>query len=513
MNTIHRILQTYFRPLLRQIEASGQAFEASQQRTFRMLMQHVAETQFGKEHSLTKDTTYETFRRNVPVREYNDIQPYIDRLRAGEDYILWDERVHWFAKSSGTSSDRSKFIPITSHNLTHCHYRGFQAMVATYLRNNPDSKMFLGKSLTLGGSVTPNPLTGTGKTQSFSGDLSAILLKNSPAPIEITRTPGRATALIGNFEEKIARICKECSQQNVTNFAGVPSWNLILLNQVMEYNHANNLLDIWPNLELFMHGGTHFEPYREQFRRLIPSDRMHYVENYNASEGYFAFQDEFGDPGMRLALDNGVFYEFIPQDKVEAVLQGDLSHVLPLEAVVTGQSYALVISTDSGLWRYLIGDCVRFVNTHPHKLIITGRTQLFINLFGEELMIGNTEKALSQTCQTTGAVVSEYSVAPMPLDKQGKGGHEWVVEFEQLPEDEDLEAFAGQLDQALCEQNSDYEAKRKGTMNALKLTCVPKGTFYRWMEQRGKTGGQNKVPRLFPERKFVEALKEVASQL
>lgn len=512
MNAIHRILTSYFRPLLRQIEASGKDFEASQQRTFRMLMNHVADTQFGKDHQLTKDTAYEAFRSCVPVREYDDFQPYIHRLLQGEDFLLWDERVRWFAKSSGTSSEKSKHIPITPHNLRHCHYRGFQAMVATYLRNNPDSKMMLGKALTLGGSVVPNPLS-SGDLHSFSGDLSAILLKNSPSLVEIIRTPRRETALVADFETKVERICRECSKANVTNIAGVPSWNLLLLNKVIEYNQAQNLLDVWPNMELFMHGGTHFEPYKEQFRRLIPSDRMHYVENYNASEGYFAFQDDFKDPGMRLALDNGVFYEFIPQDKVEAVLQGDLSHVLPLEAVVTGQSYALVISTDSGLWRYLIGDCVCFVNTRPHKLIITGRTKLFINTFGEELMIGNTEKALSLTCQTTGAVVAEYSVAPMPLDKQGKGGHEWIVEFEQLPEDEDLEAFAGQLDQALCEQNSDYEAKRKGTMNALKLTCVPKGTFYRWMEQRGKTGGQNKVPRLFPERKFVEALKEVASQL
>lgn len=509
MKLLNRILLTYFAPLLRQLEAGSKDSTASQRNTFRMLMQHVDQTQFAQQHRLSRATSYEAFRRQVPVREYDDLQPYIERIRQGEKYILWDEDVRWFAKSSGTSSDKSKYIPITPHNLKHCHYRGFQLMMASYLDRHPDSGIMTGKALTLGGSVAPDRMTNGQAGTAFTGDLSAILLKNSPKIVEWVRTPAKNTALIAGFDEKVERICKECSKENVTNFSGVPSWNLLLLQRIVEYNHKQHLLEVWPNLELFMHGGTHFDPYREQFKALIPTDRMNYLENYNASEGYFAFQDDLQQNGMRLALDNGVFYEFIPVGEVDRVLKGECDRVIPLSEVRTGQDYALVISTDSGLWRYLIGDTVQFVSIHPHKILITGRTKLFINAFGEELMIANAENALAEVCRATGALVSEYTVAPVFMNQGGKGAHEWVVEFKHLPQQVSPESFAERLDAALCRLNSDYEAKRNGTMQRLILHPVPQGTFYRWMEQRGKIGGQHKVPRLSSHRTFVEELHQL----
>ncbi|MBR5249063.1 MAG: GH3 auxin-responsive promoter family protein [Bacteroidales bacterium] len=499
MKFINRLLLTYYSPLLRQLDTSIHRYEASQHETFRQLMQHMDSTRFAQEHQLDHNSDYEQFRKQVPVREYDDFQPYIHSIQCGEQNILWNEPVQWFAKSSGTSSGKSKFIPITPANLKHCHYRGFQLMLAHYLRQHPDSGMMYGKALTLGGSVAADSRT---------GDLSAILLQNSPKVAEWIRTPERKTALIPNFEQKVEQICRECSHKNVTSFSGVPSWNLLLLRRILDYAGKGNLLEIWPNLELFMHGGTYFEPYREQFRKLIPSDQMHYLENYNASEGYFAFQDDLQEQGMRLVLDNGVFYEFIPLEQLPKVLDGDLSPILPLSGIQVGQEYALVISTNSGLWRYLIGDTVRFTSNQPHRIIITGRTQLYINTFGEELMINNAEKALAVACQATGAIVSEYTVAPIFFQGSEKGRHEWLIEFETQPQ-VSLENFAEKLDQALCQQNSDYEAKRNGTMERLKITSIPKGTFYRWMEQRGKVGGQNKVPRLYPKRDFIEQLNQL----
>ena len=347
-----------------------------------------------------------------------------------------------------------------------------------------------------------------------NGDLSAILLSNSPSVAEIVRTPSRDIAMLPDFRQKIEGICRVCSKQNVTNFSGVPSWNLIMIERLIEYNHAQYLTDIWPNLELFMHGGISFEPYRERYRRLIPSDRMHYLENYNASEGYFALQDDPSEKGMALTLDNGVFFEFIPMHSLDKVMSGESDEAYTVDEVRTGETYAMVITTNSGLWRYLIGDCVRFTSLCPHRVIITGRTQLYINVFGEELMIHNAEEALSEACRECGVEVTDYTVAPVFMNEtHAKGAHQWVVEFSAgcqdiMNDSARMERFRSLLDAALCRHNSDYEAKRSGnaTMTMLELTPVPPGTFYRWMDSRGKTGGQNKVPRMSNDRRFVDQI-------
>lgn len=511
---INKAVAAALSPLLRSFDYGCEHPGAVQESVFRKLLAAGRETSFGTEHGFGRIRNRSDYRKAVPVRDYNGFAPYIERLRRGEDYVLWNEKVRWFAKSSGTSSDKSKYIPVTPSNLRDCHYRGFKTMLASYIRHNPDSGIFKGKALTLGGSVRMDELSSSGAR---NGDLSAILLSNSPSVAEIVRTPSRKTAMLPDFGEKIARICEVCSKQNVTNFSGVPSWNLIMIEKLLEYNGAEYLTDIWPNIELFMHGGISFGPYRDRYRRLIPSDRMHYLENYNASEGYFALQDDPGQSGMALALDNGVFYEFVPMRSLEKVLSGESDEVYAADEVKTGETYAMVITTNSGLWRYLIGDCVEFTSLSPCRIVITGRTQLYINAFGEELMIHNAEEALSQVCREFGVDVSDYTAAPVFMDEEhARGAHQWLVEFSPqsagaMESAEAREKFADALDAALCSRNSDYEAKRRGnvTMDRLVLTVVPPGTFYRWMESRGKTGGQNKVPRLSNDRRFVGQIMEM----
>ena len=515
---INKVVMAALSPLLKSFDLGCEHPGAMQEKVFRSLLNAGKETVFGKEHGFGEIKGYRDYVRKVPVREYNQFVPYIERIRRGENYVLWNEKVRWFAKSSGTSSDKSKYIPVTPANLSGCHYKGFKTMLATYIRRYPDSGIFNGKALTLGGSVMVDGLSTTGAK---SGDLSAILLSNSPSVAEIVRTPPRKIAMLPDFEEKIARICQVCSRQNVTNFSGVPSWNLIMIERLLEYNNARYVTDFWPNVELFMHGGISFGPYRERYRKLIPSDRMHYLENYNASEGYFALQDDPDQSGMALTLDNGVFFEFIPMRSLDKVLSGESDEVYTVDEVRTGVTYAMVITTNSGLWRYLIGDCVEFTSLCPHRIIITGRTQLYINAFGEELMIHNAEEALSEACRECGVEVTDYTVAPVFMDEaHDRGAHQWVVEFspasqERIRDRQALEQFSDCLDAALCRRNSDYEAKRRGdvTMTRLELTPVPPGTFYRWMEGRGKTGGQNKVPRLSNDRRFVEQIIPLAATI
>jgi len=543
MGIVDRLVSIYGLRALHAIDKYRKDPVSAQIKTFDHLLDGGCDSAFGQDHNFDDIDSFSDFQKKVPIRTYNQLQPYIDRLRKGEDYVLWNKKTSWFAKSSGTSSDKSKFIPVTRESLYHCHYSGFQQMIFTYLDRHPKSKIFSGKFMTLGGSVEMESMSSN--KNAYNGDLSAILLKNSPRIAELARTPGRQTALIQSFEEKVEKICKECSSQNVTTFSGVPSWNFKMIQHLLEYNNVKYLTDIWPNLELFMHGGISFEPYRAQYEEIIPSDNMHYIENYNASEGYFAFQDDENDPSMLLSLNNGVFYEFIPLAYLDDVLSGRSSLVYTIDDVRPHEQYAMVISTNSGLWRYLIGDCVEFTSCFPHKIIITGRTQLYINAFGEELMIGNTEKALSQACAKCDLSVSEYSVAPIFMTSNSPGGHEWVVEFstetcEKLgiknardgveattsissdtPSDscialnsvvmskgayDKIREFADVLDKALCSINSDYEAKRASTINRLKMNVVPSGTFYKWMEARGKVGGQNKVPRLYKNRHFIEQL-------
>lgn len=506
MNLINSIFLRYSASLLKEVDRSRRDPMPYQHRWFRHLIEHGKGSAFGKEYGFDSIHTVKDFQKRVPIHEYNSIAPYIHRLMDGEDYLLWDTKVRMFAKSSGTSAQKSKFIPMTEESLQINHYGGFKRMLANFVNANPKTNIFKGKALTLGGSVTP-----VKEGIMMQGDLSALLLQNSPRIIELIRAPKRETALIGDFQQKLEAICRECSKENVTNISGVPSWNLMLLNKVLEYTGKQNISQVWPNMELFMHGGIGFEPYREIFKKLIPHSGMHYLENYNASEGYFAFQDDEQTNAMLLTVNNGIFYEFIPMDILQEVLDGKIKEIPTLAEVVPGVNYAIVISTIGGLWRYMIGDCVKFVSTYPHRLVITGRTQLFINAFGEELMISNAEQALAMACQECSCTVTDFTVAPVFMElgedaQTSKGYHKWAVEFSQYPND--IAHFAKRLDHYLTTLNSDYEAKRANdaTMQMLDLLPLPQGSFLKWMQMRGKVGGQNKVPRLHKDQSYIEEL-------
>jgi len=462
------------------------------------LLEQAKDTWYGKEYGFSEIQTLEKFQEQVPIVKYEDLQPMIMRVMEGEQDLLWPSEIKWFAKSSGTTSDKSKFIPVSWEALEDCHFRGGKDVIAIYSQNYPDNKMLTGKGLTLGGSHQINSYS----NQSYYGDLSAILIENMPFWAHFIRTPSQEVALLDDFEEKLEIITRETIRENVTSLAGVPSWNLVLIKHILEFTGKQNLLEIWPNLELFIHGGVSFTPYRDQFNKLIPSDEMHYLEVYNASEGHFSIQDEPDRDDMLLMLDYGIFYEFVPLDDVVS----DNPRAIPLEDVEIGVNYAIVISTNGGLWRYLIGDTVIFTSTFPHKIIVSGRTKHFINAFGEEIIIENAEKALEIACGKSDSALSEYTAAPIFMGDDTKGSHEWLIEFEQEPAD--MEFFTRALDNALCSINSDYEAKRYKsiTLEMPTVRNLPKGTFYRWLSSKGKLGGQNKVPRLSNDRTLIDEI-------
>jgi len=467
-----------------------------QRETLFKLLDEAKDTWIGKEFGFSEIQSFSEFQEKVPVRNYEAYKPLISRVMEGEQNLFWPSEIKWFAKSSGTTSDKSKFIPVSWESLEDCHFRGGKDILAIYSQNYPDNKLFTGKGLTLGGSHQVNSFS----NQSYYGDLSAIIIENLPFWADFIRTPGKDVALMDEWEEKLEEITKQTLRDKVTSLTGVPSWNLVLIKHVLDYTGKKNLLEVWPNLELFTHGGVSFTPYREQFRKLIPSDQMHYLEVYNASEGHFALQDEPDKDDMLLMLDYGIFFEFIPVGKI-----GDPHPpALTVGEVVPGENYAIVISTNSGLWRYLIGDTVVFTSTFPHKLKISGRTKHFMNAFGEEVIIENAEKALSISCAKTNAVISEYTAAPIYMGDEGKGSHEWLIEFEKAPTD--LDYFTSMLDNALCSINSDYEAKRYKSITLVMPTVrnLPKGTFYNWLSIKGKLGGQHKVPRLSNNRLIVD---------
>ena len=469
------------------------------------LTQRAKDTEYGRKHIFEAIRTYEDFARNIPINTYEELKGDIDRMRQGEQDILWPGRVKWYAKSSGTTNDKSKFIPVSPEGLTRMHYKGATDTVAMYLRNNPQSRMFDGKGLILGGSHAPNyNLPG-----SLVGDLSAILIENINPIVNFFRVPKKETALLSDFEEKRDRIAREAIGKNVTNLSGVPSWMLSVLNRVMELSGKTHLEEVWPNLEVFFHGGVAFTPYREQYQQLITSPRMHYMETYNASEGFFANQDDPHDKSMLLTLDNDVFYEFIPMDStLNSQLSPLTSHLnsVPLWGVETGKNYAMVISTSCGLWRYMIGDTVQFTSTNPYKIIISGRTKHFINAFGEELIVDNAEQGLAYACQQTGAQVLEYTAAPVFMDANAKCRHQWLIEFAKAPAD--LQQFSDLLDKKLQEINSDYEAKRYKDITLQHLEIIParKDLFNDWLKAKGKLGGQHKVPRLSNSREHIDQL-------
>ena len=472
--------------------------ETMQRHVLRRLVETAKDTEYGRNHLFGSVGGYDDFVRHTPLNSYEELKGDIDRMRHGERDILWPGRIKWYAKSSGTTNDKSKFIPLSDDNLRDTHYKGGADSVALYLRNTPKSRLFDGKSLILGGSHAPN----YNLPDSLVGDLSAILIENINPLVNLVRVPKKKTALLQDFELKRDRIAHETMGKNVTNISGVPSWMLSVLTRVMELSGKTHLEEVWPNIEVFFHGGVAFTPYRNQYEQLITSPSMHYMETYNASEGFFGIQDDPADKSLMLMVDYGVFYEFIPMDEYGK----DNARAVPLWGVEKGVNYAMVISTSGGLWRYMIGDTVSFTSTNPYKFIITGRTRHFINAFGEELIVDNAEKGLAYACAETGAQVLEYTAAPVFMDNDAKCRHQWLIEFSRPPAD--IAAFAQLLDKRLQEINSDYEAKRYKdiTLQPLEIIVARTGLFNDWLKLRGKLGGQHKIPRLCNNRDTIEQL-------
>lgn len=461
-------------------------------------------TEWGRKYDYSTISSVREFKERVPIQDYDSLKPYIERMVRGEENILWPSYVRWFAKSSGTTSDRSKFIPVSDEALEDCHYKGGKDLVSIFCNNRPDTQVFKGKGLVLGGSHQMNEVGNT-----VQGDLSAIIVKNLPFWAEYHRVPDRITTLNPNFEEKIEKVAQLAIRENITNLSGVPTWNVVLAKRVLEITQKENLLEIWPNLEFYFHGGVSFKPYREQFKALIPSDNMYYMENYNASEGYFAIQDQSNSEEMLLMLDYGIYFEFLPVE----FLGEENPKTLGLDEVKIGENYAIIISTNAGLWRYMIGDTVRFTSLNPFRIVVSGRTKQYINTFGEEIIVDNADSAITYACEQTGASVRDYTAGPIYFKEKEAGGHEWIIEFEEAPES--VEKFIMALDSHLREINSDYDAKRFKDLALKKplLHVAPEGTFYQWMKDRGKLGGQNKVPRLANNREYLEPILKLINTL
>lgn len=496
--SITSIARKFLTPRLKELERYATKGVDTQAEMLKYLTERAKDTEYGRRHIFGSITSYENFAANVPLNTYDDLKDCIDRMRHGEPSVLWPGVVKWYAKSSGTTNDKSKFIPVSREGLHNMHYQGGHDAVAIYLGNNPESRMFDGKGLILGGSHSPNyDVAG-----SLVGDLSAILIENINPMVNLARVPKKETALLSDFELKRDRIAHETLHKNVTNLSGVPSWMLSVLTRVMELSGKEHLEEVWPNIEVFFHGGVAFTPYRKQYQQLITSPRMHYMETYNASEGFFGLQSNPVDPALLLMLDYGVFYEFIPMDEFGK----ENPTTVPLEGVRTGVNYAMVISTACGLWRYIIGDTVKFTQTNPYKFVITGRTKSFINAFGEELIVDNAEQGLAEACRRTGAEVSEYTAAPVFMDDNAKCRHQWLIEFAKEPEN--LDEFAQILDKKLQEVNSDYEAKRYKdiTLQHLDIVKARRGLFNDWLKSKGKLGGQHKIPRLSNNRDIMEQM-------
>jgi hypothetical protein len=472
-----------------------------QEEWFQSLISTAEATEWGKKYDYTSILTPEIFKERVPIQDYDDIKGYVDRMIKGEQNILWPSDIKWFAKSSGTTSDRSKFIPVSEEALEECHFQGGKDMLTIFCHNKPENRVFTGKSVVIGGSSQINNFS----PDSYYGDLSSILIRNLPFWAEFKRTPNMEVTLNPNFEEKIEQIAQITIKENVTSLAGVPTWNIVMAKRILEITGKDNLLEVWPNLEFYGHGGVSFKPYREQFHKLIPSDKMYYLENYNASEGYFGLQDESDSEDLLLMLDYGIYYEFLPMENMHE----ENPATLRLDQVEIGKNYALIISTNAGLWRYKIGDTIKFTSLSPYRFQISGRTKQYINTFGEEVIVDNAEQALAEASKLTNARIKDYTAGPVYFRDAQAGAHEWVIEFEEQPND--FKRFCEILDAKLREINSDYDAKRFKNM-ALRPPIVhnaPPDTFYKWMKSRGKLGGQNKVPRLSNNREYLDPLLKI----
>ncbi|GAB4107835.1 GH3 auxin-responsive promoter family protein [Echinicola sediminis] len=475
-----------------------------QQDIFFDLIKSARKTQFGKKYGFSDIRSIGDFARQVPVHNYEQMKPYIEQTMRGEQNVIWPTDIHWFSKSSGTTGSRSKFIPVSQESLEDCHFKGGKDMLSLYVNNYPESKLFTGKSLAIGGSSEVNTLD-VNKSSHY-GDISALIMRNLPVWAQLARTPSLETALMSEWEEKIEKMAHETMKENVVSISGVPTWTIVLLQRILELTNSSNILEVWPHLEVFFHGAVAFGPYRRLFQELIPSEKMHYMETYNASEGFFGIQDQKNSDELLLMLDYGIYYEFIPMEEWEE----DDPKVIPLEEVELGKNYAVVISTNGGLWRYKIGDTVKFTSIRPYRIKISGRTKHFINAFGEEVIVENAEKAIEIAAEATDAIIVNFTAAPVYFDSSdSKGAHEWVIEFSKQPNDAAL--FKEKLDSTLREINSDYDAKRYKdiALDKPRIHFASEGLFEKWMKCRGKLGGQNKVPRLANNREYIDSLIEM----
>ena len=501
MTLIHSIVSWATIKRMNQIELFKKYPEDVQQEQLFNLLKSAKNTEFGKKYGFDSISSTQEYQKRVPISTYEGFTEYIDKIRKGKPNILWPTDIKWFAKSSGTTSDKSKFIPVSNESLEDCHLRGGRDVIVLYTSNYPGKRVFKGKTLSIGGSQQINKYD----NELYYGDLSAVLIENIPFWARLLRTPAKKIALMDEWEEKIELMSQTTINENVTSISGVPSWTMVLIKRILEITGKDNLMEVWPNLELFAHGGVSFIPYRDQFKSLIKSNSMNYLETYNASEGFFAIQDYPEADGMLLMLDYGVYYEFIPMENFDQ----ENPEAIGLDKVELNKNYALVISTNGGLWRYMIGDTIKFTSKKPFRIKITGRTKHFINAFGEELIIDNAEVALKKACERTGAEIKEYTAAPIFMNEERNGGHQWLFEFSKMPNN--LEHFSDILDITLKTVNSDYEAKRYKDISlaAPKIEVAQQGLFYKWLKERGRLGGQNKVPRLANHREYIDRLLEL----
>lgn len=454
-------------------------------------------TEFGRAFNFSEIQSLQDFKQRVPIQDYDSLKPYIERMMKGEENVLWNTPVNWFAKSSGTTSDKSKFIPVSEESLKENHYKASKDVLALYYVSHPESDLLTGKGLIIGGSHQINDVN----DDVHYGDLSAVVLQNSPFWSNWLRTPELSIALMHEWESKLEKLAEATIQENVTSMAGVPTWLIVLLRRILEITGKSTIKEVWPNLELYMHGGVSFVPYKQQFEKLIGAP-INYLEMYNASEGFFSAQDDINKEGMLLMCDHGIFYEFMPATEYEK----ENPQTIQLNEVELGKNYALVITTTGGLWRYLIGDTIQFTSLDPFRIKVSGRLKHYINAFGEEVIVDNTDQAIAIASEKTGAIVNDYTAAPVYFSESGNGAHEWLIEFEKEPGS--VDEFAEALDTALQSINSDYEAKRHRdiALRRLLLTSLPKNTFNNWLDSKGKLGGQHKVPRLSNDRKFIEEI-------
>lgn len=498
MKAVNKLLYWFFKSRYPQIEHWKQFPHQAQNELMNRLLAAAGQTVWGKRHQYAYISNLKQYKKNVPIQDYDSLKPYIDSILAGTQNVLWHTPIQWMAKSSGTTSDKSKFIPLSHEAMQNCHFKGGKDIMALYCKHNPNTQLYTGKGLVLGGSHQ----IGHVSPHIRYGDLSAVLMQNMPVIGRYLRTPSIEVSLMDDWEQKLTRTLEQCLHERITHMAGVPTWLLVLLKRVLATMGKQHLHQQWPTMELYFHGGVSFTPYEQQFRQLFPEKHMQYWQTYNASEGFFGLQDEPFRNDMLLMLDYGIYYEFMPMSEINSSQPITLS----LQEVEVGKNYALIISTNAGLWRYKIGDTIMFTDLKPYRIVVSGRTKHYINAFGEEVIIDNADKAIAHACKQTNSKVKEYTAAPIYFSEAGNGSHEWLIEFEQPPAS--LANFTQCLDKALQRLNSDYEAKRFNDIAMRKpvVHAVSEGTFYRWLKHRGKLGGQHKVPRLANHRKFIEGI-------